>query len=83
MRAAPKDLVFLECDVQSKFAKHIKGYSSVAQNAARMAQVSRILDIPVIATQQVNFGPIDETITAHHHDKVAVFEKKTFSMFDE
>jgi uncharacterized protein with NAD-binding domain and iron-sulfur cluster len=48
-----------------------------------MAQISKILDIPVIATQQVNFGPIDEIITQHHHENVAVFEKKTFSMFDD
>jgi hypothetical protein len=30
----------------------------------------------------VNFGPIHESITEHHHEGVKVFEKKTFSMLD-
>jgi nicotinamidase-related amidase len=41
-----------------------------------------VFDIPVISTAQVNFGPIDESITAQHHAGVKVFEKKTFSMLD-
>lgn len=83
MRASPKDVVFLECDVQSKFAKHIKGYESIATNAARMAQVSKIMEIPLISTMQVNFGPVDTRVTEHHHDGVKMFEKKTFSMWDD
>ena len=83
MRATVQDAVFLECDVQAKFSKFIKGYQSVAHNAARMAQVAHILQIPLIATHQVNFGPIDETITQHHPQGVAVFEKRTFSMLDD
>ena len=43
---------------------HIKGFEAVAINCARMAQAAKVFGIPVIATKQVNFGPIHETITA-------------------
>lgn len=47
-----------------------------------MSQAAKVFDIPVISTQQVNFGAIDESILASHHAGVKVFEKKTFSMLD-
>jgi hypothetical protein len=31
------------------------------------------MEIPVIATEQINFGPIDPAITAHHHAGVKMF----------
>jgi len=37
MRISPSSVVFFECDIQVKLAKHIKHYDSVMQNAARMA----------------------------------------------
>jgi len=72
----------MECDIQVKLAKHIKGYEAVALNAARLAQVAKIMNIPVIATEQKNFGAIDPLITAHHHEGVKHFVKSTFSMLD-
>lgn len=50
MRVSPQMCVFLECDVQAKMASHIKNFDAVAQNSARMAQASKVLGIPVIAT---------------------------------
>jgi isochorismate hydrolase len=64
IRIQPSTAVFLECDVQSKLAKHIKGFEQVANNSARLAHAAKVFDIPVISTAQVNFGPIDESITA-------------------
>jgi hypothetical protein len=40
------------------------------------------MNIPVIATEQANFGVIDPAITAHHHEGVKHFKKSTFSMLD-
>ena len=53
----------------------------MAHNAARLAQTAKILGIPVIATTQINFGPISGMVSAKHHPGVKVFEgKKQFSM---
>lgn len=82
-RVSPLQAIFMECDLQQKMAKHIKNFDACQHNAGRLAQVAKLLDIPVIATKQVNFGPIDERITAKHDTHVATFEKKTFSMLDE
>jgi len=82
-RAVASDIVFFECDIQFKLEKHIIGFASIAHNAGRIAQAAKIMDIPVIATRQKNFGDISPVITKHHHEGVKVFEKKTFSMLDD
>eukprot|EP00353_Schmidingerella_taraikaensis_P008462 CAMPEP_0185572572 /NCGR_PEP_ID=MMETSP0434-20130131/4480_1 /TAXON_ID=626734 ORGANISM="Favella taraikaensis, Strain Fe Narragansett Bay" /NCGR_SAMPLE_ID=MMETSP0434 /ASSEMBLY_ACC=CAM_ASM_000379 /LENGTH=84 /DNA_ID=CAMNT_0028188495 /DNA_START=14 /DNA_END=268 /DNA_ORIENTATION=- len=56
----------------------------MAKNAARLAQLSELLEIPVIATAHTKFGPIDPAVVEKHHSNVAVFtEKRRFSMIDE
>ena len=83
VRLTPANCVFFECDIQERLTKHIFNFNTMAHNAARMAQVSKILGIPVIATAQVNFGPISPIITAKHHEGVQVFtDKKLFSMLE-
>ena len=53
----------------------------MARNAARLTKTAEILDIPVISTTQVNFGPISEEVSSKHFSGVKVFEgKKQFSM---
>ena len=69
-RLTPADTVFFECDIQERLTKHIFRFNTMAHNAARLAKVSKILDIPVIATAQVNFGKISPVITKDHHDGV-------------
>ena len=56
--------MFLECDVQAKMQKHILNFDSVASNSARMAMAAKVFEVPVIATHQINFGPIHETVSA-------------------
>jgi hypothetical protein len=51
MRVSSELAVFLECDVQQKMVNHIKGFDAVATNCARMAQASKVLGIPLIATK--------------------------------
>jgi len=82
-RVCPKQVVFFECDVQSKFGNHILGYESIVHNSIRMAQVSRILGIPLISTEHIKFGTIDERILNAHHEGCKTFLKKTFSMLDQ
>ena len=56
----------------------------MAKNAARLAQISNLFEISVVATAHTKFGPIDSMIMDKHHDKVTVFtEKRNFSMIDE
>jgi nicotinamidase-related amidase len=58
-RLAPKEVLFLECDIQDKFIKHVQLGPSVVHNARRLAQTAQIFKIPVISTQQLPkiFGP--------------------------
>ena len=80
VRAFPESTIFMECDIQEKMRKHIFGFDSVAHNAKRLAQFSQLLEIPLIATKQVNFGPVAEEITNVHPEGQEVHEKKLFSM---
>lgn len=36
-RLLPNETVFLECDIQEKFRKHIQNFNSVVHNAKRLA----------------------------------------------
>lgn len=36
-RLIPNETVFLECDIQEKFRKHIMNFSTVVHNAKRLA----------------------------------------------
>ena len=83
MRVCPTKAIFMECDVQGKFAKHIKNFDAVATNSGRLAQIAKVFEIPVVATHQINFGPIAEQVSEHHHEGVKTFEKAKFSMLDE
>ena len=83
MRICPTKALFLECDVQGKFGKHIKNFDAVALNSARLAQASRIFSIPHVATYQINFGPIADSVAEHHHEGTKTFEKSSFSMLDD
>ena len=56
-------------------------FATLARNSARLTQTAQILDIPVISTAQVNFGPITQEVKDKHFAGVQVFEgKKQFSM---
>jgi hypothetical protein len=64
-RLTPKECVFMECDIQSKFtSKHIKLGASVVHNAKRLALTAKIFNIPIISTCQVPklFGQTAEEI---------------------
>ena len=76
--------MFLCCDLQDSCSSHMINYPTMAKNAARLAQTAELLNIPVIATAHVKFGPIDELVSSKHYSGVQVFEnKKMFSMIDD
>lgn len=87
-RLAPKEVIFMECDIQDKFIKHVQLGASVVHNAKRLAQTAQIFKIPVISTQQLPkiFGPtvkeIDE-VYQNSQDSTFRFEKTDFSMLEK
>ena len=57
---------------------------TLVHNCARLAKLSGVMQVPLIATQQVNFGPIDERISEHHNASLTkTFEKSAFSMLGD
>ena len=46
-----KTVIFV-CDVQDKFKKAIPNFDLLVTNAERLLKVARLLDIPIIATEQ-------------------------------
>lgn len=83
-RVTPESSVFFCCDIQASSAAHEINYPTMTKNAARLAQTAELLQIPVIATSHIKFGPIDEEVSSKFYSGVTVFEdKRCFSMIDE
>ncbi|GAA5882810.1 hypothetical protein JCM16303_002469 [Sporobolomyces ruberrimus] len=51
-RLIPSKTAFLCCDIQERFRFHIHSYHSVMAIADKMIRAAKILDVPVIATEQ-------------------------------
>ena len=51
VRIVPENTIFFECDVQQKIYSHIKGFDAVAMNCARLAQASKVFNVPLVATR--------------------------------
>ena len=85
LRYNKQDLVFLECDMQTRLGSMIHKFPVTVHNAKRMAQVSKVLQIPLISTRQVPriFGDVHEDIKAEHHEGVRSFDKTLYSMLTE
>ena len=84
-RISATNSIFMECDIQQKLGKFMIKNDCMAHNANRLTRVSKIFDIPIIATRHVqkNFGDIDERITSVTHPKRVLFDKTLFSMLEE
>ncbi|XP_046575023.1 isochorismatase domain-containing protein 1-like isoform X1 [Haliotis rubra] len=72
--------VFFCCDMQEKFRPAIKHFSDILQIAQRLVKASKILNIPLIVTEQYPKGlgaTVSELDVAH---AVEVFPKTRFTM---
>ncbi len=60
-------------------------FQSVAHNSKRMAQISKVLDIPLISTAQSpkTFGYTVPLVTGAHHPGVKTFIKDEFTMMEK
>jgi isochorismate hydrolase len=53
--AVPKTALFV-CDIQEKFSKNIKYFPQVVENTRKLLQASKIMNIPVVYTEQYPKG---------------------------
>eukprot|EP01104_Vermistella_antarctica_P021300 TRINITY_DN9544_c0_g1_i1.p1 TRINITY_DN9544_c0_g1~~TRINITY_DN9544_c0_g1_i1.p1 ORF type:complete len:204 (-),score=51.98 TRINITY_DN9544_c0_g1_i1:185-796(-) len=81
-RLTPQTTAFFLCDVQERFASIIHHFDSVVHIARRMTDAAKLLNIPVIGTQQYPraFG---QTVSSINTSDVKMFDKMTFSMIGE
>jgi nicotinamidase-related amidase len=67
-------------DVQEAFAKAVPGFDALVERAAILVQAARVLDVPVVVTEQYprGLGATVEPLLAHL-DGVSRLEKTVFS----
>jgi len=79
----PENTAFLLCDLQERFRETIHSFESVASTAKKMMKVSKVLNIPVIVTEQYPkvFGPIVSEVIATQSGPIhGPFPKTKFGM---
>ncbi|KAE8743843.1 hypothetical protein FOCC_FOCC009553 [Frankliniella occidentalis] len=75
-----KHTAFFLCDIQEKFRPAMLHFQEIVQAADKLVQASRILDIPLIVTEQnpVGLGSTVKELDINH--AVGVHSKTKFSM---
>ena len=78
------DCLVLIIDLQEKLLNMVKN-ENIAKNATKLAKAAKILDIPVLITEQYpkGLGSTDEKIKESLSSKVKIVEKCAFSAPDE
>lgn len=83
MRIIPNNTLFVMIDIQEKFSGVIDQLGEVIKNASILNQASQLLEIPLIVTEQYPKG-LGHTITDIVIPASAqIFEKKSFSIFNQ
>jgi len=82
---APRTLVAEDCvlvliDLQEKLLPVMAGQEAVTQNAVRLVSFARIVDIPILACEQVKLGSTVEQISSQW-EAVDPIAKSTFDCF--
>ncbi|XP_014681784.1 PREDICTED: isochorismatase domain-containing protein 1-like [Priapulus caudatus] len=72
--------VFFMCDIQERFRPHIKYFEDIVEVSKRMVQAAKILDIPLIITEQYPKGLGNTVSELDVTGAVGVWPKVTFSM---
>lgn len=80
-RISPKSSVLFLCDMQEKFRKTIKFYPQIIEVSKRLLQAAKLLDIPIVATEQYpkGLGPTVSELDLKLAN-VPIFTKTCFSM---
>ncbi|KAJ3092622.1 Isochorismatase domain-containing protein 1 [Quaeritorhiza haematococci] len=79
-RPTPSTTAFLLCDIQERFRGLIYQYPLVINTASKMVQASKILDIPLVVTEQ-NPKALGKTVSELDVTAAALVDAKTkFSM---
>jgi len=55
-KALPKNSALLLCDMQEKFRPMISYYPQIIQTSARLLQAAKMLEMPVVVTEQYPEG---------------------------
>jgi len=56
------DTVLVVVDLQSRLLSHIPGADAVVDRAVRLGRAARVLDLPILWTEQENLGPTDPRV---------------------
>ncbi|XP_078511051.1 isochorismatase domain-containing protein 2 isoform X2 [Lissotriton helveticus] len=78
-KLSQKGSVLFLCDMQEKFRHNIAYFPEVVSVAARMLQAAKVLDIPVIVTEQYPKG-LGPTVPELGADGLKKYSKTCFSM---
>jgi nicotinamidase-related amidase len=52
VKLVPEETIFFLCDVQARFKAIIHGYNHVVTTSNKMFKIAKVLDIPVVVTEQ-------------------------------
>ncbi|RUS70622.1 hypothetical protein EGW08_021613 [Elysia chlorotica] len=72
--------ILFVCDIQERFRNAISCFAEIAQVSNRLTEASRILDIPLIVTEQYPKGLGNTVPEVNISNAVQVFPKTKFSM---
>ncbi len=77
----PQKVSLLLCDMQEKFRPNISFFPEIVSNSRRIMEAAKILDIPILATEQYPKG-LGKTVPELELEKFGVvpFPKTCFSM---
>ncbi|XP_055932190.1 isochorismatase domain-containing protein 2-like isoform X1 [Argiope bruennichi] len=78
----PKNTAFFLCDMQEKFAPSIQYFPAIANVASRILKTSKILNMPVVVTEQnpKGLGHTVSEIGLADYPEIKAFQKTQFSM---
>jgi len=60
-KAIPKNSALFLCDMQEKFRNMISYYPQILQTSARVLQAAKVLEMPIIVTEQYPKGNLNFT----------------------
>uniref|UniRef100_UPI00358F54A1 isochorismatase domain-containing protein 2-like n=1 Tax=Myxine glutinosa TaxID=7769 RepID=UPI00358F54A1 len=75
----PRSSVMFLCDMQEKFRHNVAFFPQIVNVAARMLQVMRLIEVPVVVTEQYPEG-LGPTVSELNIAGLPKFTKTCFSM---